>query len=53
MKTILIFFLLGLIFSYDGTGAANYAQKYCNNYNPKYNKYETQIAENEILSANA
>ena len=46
MKTILIFFLLGLIFSYDGTSAATYAQKYCNNYNPNYNKYESKTAEN-------
>ena len=46
MKKILIFFLLGLIFSYDGTSAATYAQKYCNNYNPNYNKYESKTAEN-------
>ena len=46
MKTILIIFLLGLTFSYDGTGAANYAQKYCNNYNPEYKKYSDQNEEN-------
>ena len=45
MKAILIFLLLGLTFSYDRIAAANYAQKYCNNYNPNYNKYETQKEE--------
>ena len=43
MKTILIIFILGLTFSYDGTGAATYAQKYCNNYNPNYNKYDIKL----------
>ena len=46
MKTILIIFLLGLTFSYDRIGAANYAQKYCNNYNPEYKKYSDQNEEN-------
>ena len=45
MKAILIFFLLSLSFSYDGKAASNYAKKYCNNYNPKYHKYETQDEE--------
>ena len=39
MKSILILFLLGFTFSYNRIGAANYALKYCNNYNPNYNKY--------------
>ena len=46
MKTILFIFLLGLTFSYDRIGAANYAQKYCNNYNPEYKKYSDQNEEN-------
>ena len=45
MKAILIFILLGLTFSYNGEGAAAYAQKYCNNYNPDYNKYTEQAEE--------
>ena len=45
MKAILIFILLGLTFSYDRIAAANYALKHCNNYNPNYNKYETQKEE--------
>ena len=45
MKAILLFILLGLTFSYDRIAAANYALKHCNNYNPNYNKYETQKEE--------
>ena len=45
MKTILIFFLLGLAISYDREGAAKYAQKYCNNYNPNYNRYKNITEE--------
>jgi len=45
MKAILIFFLLGLTYSYNREGAANYAQKYCNNYNPEFKKYPDMIEE--------
>ena len=45
MKSILILFLLGFTFSYNRIGAANYALKYCNNYNPNYNKYSQQNIE--------
>ena len=45
MKTILICLLLGLSFSYNKIGAINYALKYCNNYNPKYNNYKDKGEE--------
>ena len=45
MKTFLILFLIGLTYSYDRNGAANYALKYCNNYNPDYKKYESENEE--------
>ena len=40
MKSILICLLLGLVFSYNGEGAAAYAKKYCNKYNPNYHNYK-------------
>ena len=45
MKAILIFILLGLTFSYNGEGAATYAKKYCDKYNPDYNKYVNRTEE--------
>ena len=40
MKAIIVCLLLGLSFSYSDIGAINYALRYCNNYNPKYNSYK-------------
>ena len=45
MKAILFLFLLGLTFSYNASGAVAYAHKYCNNYNPNYNKYSVLTQE--------
>ena len=45
MKAILIFILLGLTFSYNRGGAAAYAKKYCDKYNPDYNKYTNRTEE--------
>ena len=53
MKAILISILLGLTFSYNREGAVAYALKYCNNYNPNYNKYSRRNEEMAILSVNA
>ena len=45
MKSILILLLFGLIFSYDRQGACNYAYKYCDKFNPDFNKYSENVEE--------
>ena len=50
MKTILIFLLFELAFSYNGAGAAEYAKKWCNKYNPDYNNYKYKDAFAESVN---
>ena len=45
MKSIIILLLFGLIFSYDRQGACNYAYKYCDKFNPDFNKYSENVEE--------
>ena len=45
MKSILILLLFGLSFSYDRQGAVNYASKYCDKFNPDFNKYSENVEE--------
>ena len=45
MKAILILLLFGLTFSYDRQGAVDYASKYCDKFNPDFNKYTQNTEE--------
>ena len=50
MKIILIFFVLGLTFSYDRIGAVNYALKYCDKGNPELFYYVDEIEKVNFVS---
>lgn len=40
MKSIIIFFLLGYVLSYNPSKAISYAKSYCRSYNKNYNNYK-------------
>ena len=48
MKVIILFSLLVIAITYDGNKAANYALKYCRNYNPYYNNYPGNDCSNFV-----
>ena len=48
MKSLIIFFLIGLSLSYDPNKAISYARKYCKSYNTAYDYYEGIDATNFV-----
>ena len=48
MKSLILFFLIGLSLSYEPEKAIAYARKYCDNYNKQFYNYEGYDAANFV-----
>ena len=46
MKSIILFFLLGLSFSYNANKAVSFARTYCKNYHNSYKNYRDTYGDN-------